>query len=416
MQTIKLPRLFWAYLRRHARLIALFAVFSLVFGVVFALYDLPVEAVAYASAICLALGGVAAAFGLNAFRHRHEALVALRENAALGVDDMPPPRDLLEEDLQAIIRRLQSGWQEEISRADQERADMLEYYTLWVHQAKTPLAAMGLLLAGREDAAALEAERFKLERYVDMALQYARLGADASDFVLRECALAPIVRGAVRKYARLFIAKRIHLTVEEMDARVLTDDKWLSFAIEQLLSNAVKYTGENGHIRISLCEPLSLVIEDDGIGIQPETYVKLAQHPNIAAIKEANSDISKIVETFALVGDQLDIYSGNDDQIVPILSMGGQGCISVLSNVVPRETVAITDQFFAGNVAESARLQCQFMPLIRSLFCESNPIPVKAAMSALGFCENYLRLPLVPMEQDHYETMLQRMRALGLSV
>lgn len=153
-----------------------------------------------------------------------------------------------------------------------------------------------------------------------------------------------------------------------------------------------------------------------GIGIQPETYVKLAQHPNIAAIKEANSDISKIVETFALVGDQLDIYSGNDDQIVPILSMGGQGCISVLSNVVPKETVAITDQFFAGNVAEAARLQCKFMPLIRSLFCESNPIPVKAAMSALGFCENYLRLPLVPMEQDHYETMLQRMRALGLSV
>lgn len=153
-----------------------------------------------------------------------------------------------------------------------------------------------------------------------------------------------------------------------------------------------------------------------GIGIQPETYVKLAQHPNIAAIKEANSDISKIVETFALVGDQLDIYSGNDDQIVPILSMGGQGCISVLSNVVPKETVAITDQFFAGNVAEAARLQCQFMPLIRSLFCESNPIPVKAAMSALGFCENYLRLPLVPVEQDHYETMLQRMRALGLSV
>ena len=153
-----------------------------------------------------------------------------------------------------------------------------------------------------------------------------------------------------------------------------------------------------------------------GIGIQPETYVKLAQHPNIAAIKEANSDISKIVETFALVGDQLDIYSGNDDQIVPILSMGGQGCISVLSNVVPRETVAITDQFFAGNVAEAARLQCKFMPLIRSLFCESNPIPVKAAMAALGFCENYLRLPLVPMEQDHYGTMLQRMRELGLQV
>ena len=153
-----------------------------------------------------------------------------------------------------------------------------------------------------------------------------------------------------------------------------------------------------------------------GIGIDPATYVKLAEHPNIAAIKEANSDISKIVETFSLVGDKLDIYSGNDDQIVPILAMGGQGCISVLSNVIPAQTVALTDKFFAGDVAGSAQLQCQFMPLVRSLFCESNPIPVKAAMAAMGFCENYLRLPLVPMEEDHYQVMLQRMRALGIQV
>ena len=153
-----------------------------------------------------------------------------------------------------------------------------------------------------------------------------------------------------------------------------------------------------------------------GININPETYVKLAEHPMIGAIKEANSDISKIVETFSLVGDKLDIYSGNDDQIVPILSMGGMGCISVLSNVIPAETVAITDKFFAGDVAGAAALQCKFMPLIRSLFCETNPIPVKAAMSALGFCDNYLRLPLVPMEEAHYQVMLQNMRDLGLKV
>ena len=153
-----------------------------------------------------------------------------------------------------------------------------------------------------------------------------------------------------------------------------------------------------------------------GININPETYVKLAEHPRIAAIKEANSDISKIVETFSLVGDKLDIYSGNDDQIVPILSMGGMGCISVLSNVIPKETVAITDKFFAGDVAGAAALQCKFMPLIRSLFCETNPIPVKAAMAALGFCDNYLRLPLVPMEEAHYQVMLQNMRDLGLKV
>ena len=153
-----------------------------------------------------------------------------------------------------------------------------------------------------------------------------------------------------------------------------------------------------------------------GININPDTYVKLAEHPRIAAIKEANSDISKIVETFSLVGDKLDIYSGNDDQIVPILSMGGMGCISVLSNVIPKETVAITDKFFAGDVAGAAALQCKFMPLIRSLFCETNPIPVKAAMAALGFCDNYLRLPLVPMEEAHYQVMLQNMRDLGLKV
>ena len=151
-----------------------------------------------------------------------------------------------------------------------------------------------------------------------------------------------------------------------------------------------------------------------GIGIDPATYVKLAEHPNIAAIKEANSDISKIVETFSLVGDKLDIYSGNDDQIVPILSMGGQGCISVLSNVIPAQTVAITDKFFAGDVAGSAQLQCQFMPLVRSLFCESNPIPVKAAMAAMGYCEDFLRLPLTPMEDEHRTVLLSLMRAHGL--
>ena len=153
-----------------------------------------------------------------------------------------------------------------------------------------------------------------------------------------------------------------------------------------------------------------------GCNLLPATCAALAEHPNIAAIKEANSDISKIVETFSLVGDRLDIYSGNDDQIVPILSMGGAGCISVLSNVIPAETVAITQRFFAGDVAGAAQLQCKYMPLIRALFCESNPIPVKAAMAALGYCDNYLRLPLVPMEEDHYQGMLQRMRELGLPV
>ena len=153
-----------------------------------------------------------------------------------------------------------------------------------------------------------------------------------------------------------------------------------------------------------------------GVNIEPATYVKLADHPNIAAIKEANGNISKIVETAALVGDKLDIYSGNDDQIVPILACGGMGVISVLSNVVPGETVELCNKYFAGDVAGAMAMQKQYLPLVNALFCEVNPIPVKAAMAALGFCQNYLRLPLVPMEEAHRQTLLACMRQVGLNV
>jgi 4-hydroxy-tetrahydrodipicolinate synthase len=151
-----------------------------------------------------------------------------------------------------------------------------------------------------------------------------------------------------------------------------------------------------------------------GVNIEPTTYAALADHPNIAAIKEANGNIAKIVETASLVGDKLDIYSGNDDQIVPILSMGGSGIISVLSNVMPAQTVEICTRFWQGDIAGSAALQCQLMPLIKALFSETNPIPVKAAMHAMGFGENYLRLPLTTMEPAHEAVLLDIMRGHGL--
>lgn len=153
-----------------------------------------------------------------------------------------------------------------------------------------------------------------------------------------------------------------------------------------------------------------------GCAIQPATYAKLAEHPNIAAVKEANGNISAIVETMALAGDKLDLYSGNDDEVVPILSMGGLGVISVLSNVLPHQTVEMCDKFFAGDVAGAAKMQCHMLDLIRALFSEVNPIPVKAATAAMGFCENYLRLPLTPMEDAHYQTLLAAMRRHGLNV
>ena len=150
------------------------------------------------------------------------------------------------------------------------------------------------------------------------------------------------------------------------------------------------------------------------MNIEPATYAALADHPNIAAIKEASGNISKVVETAALVGDKLDIYSGNDDQIVPIMSVGGQGVISVLSNVVPAETVEMCNRFFNGDVKGAAQLQFELLDLTHALFSEVNPIPVKAAVSAMGYGENYLRLPLTPMEDANWTKLAAIMRARGI--
>ena len=153
-----------------------------------------------------------------------------------------------------------------------------------------------------------------------------------------------------------------------------------------------------------------------GVNIEPATYAALAEHPNIVAIKEAGGNISKIVETLALVGDKLDIYSGNDDQIVPIIACGGKGVISVLSNLLPGETSRMCHLALEGNMPEAMAMQEQYLPLIGALFCEVNPIPVKAAMAHMGFCENYLRLPLIPMEEAHENMLLDRMKEVGIHV
>ena len=153
-----------------------------------------------------------------------------------------------------------------------------------------------------------------------------------------------------------------------------------------------------------------------GVNLLPKTVAELAKHPNIVAIKEASGSMAQLVELMALCGDQIDVYSGEDALTVPMLAMGAAGTISVLSNVAPKESVAMTDAFFAGKIEEAAAWQCRLLPLINALFSEVNPIPVKAAVSALGFGEDYLRLPLTPMEAGHREVLLAEMRKLGMPV
>ena len=151
-----------------------------------------------------------------------------------------------------------------------------------------------------------------------------------------------------------------------------------------------------------------------GVNIEPETYLELSKIDNIVGIKEANGNLEKIMTTFNLVSDKMDIYSGNDDEIVPFLALGGKGVISVLSNMLPKETVEICDSFFNGDIEKSKKLQFKYLKLIRALFSEVNPIPIKAAMSKLGFCENFLRLPLITMDEVKQEKMFSIMKDLNI--
>ncbi|MBO5321216.1 MAG: 4-hydroxy-tetrahydrodipicolinate synthase [Clostridia bacterium] len=153
-----------------------------------------------------------------------------------------------------------------------------------------------------------------------------------------------------------------------------------------------------------------------GVNIKPATVLELSKHPMINAIKEASGDISQVAEIAHLCGDNIVIYSGNDDQVVPIMSLGGKGCISVLSNLLPKESSEMCRAFEEGDVKKACEMQLKYLPLVNALFSEVNPIPVKAAMAKMGFCEDYLRLPLTPMEDAAREVLYKEMKNVGINI
>ena len=264
-----------AYLRRQWKLLLLLAGIAVVFAAVFSLYDLPVEAVGYAALLCLVLGAVLFILGFRRFRARHRELRRLLDRAEEPVLPLPPADGLLEEDDQALLAAVAAHRTRILARERDKLEDMTDYYTLWAHQIKTPMAAAGLLL--QEDPPpreALEAELLKIGQYVDMVLGYLRLDSDSTDYVFCDTDLDALIRQAVRKFARLFILKRITLDFQETGRTVLTDGKWLSFVVEQLLSNALKYTPAGGAVRI-YGDGETLVIADTGIGIREEDLPRI---------------------------------------------------------------------------------------------------------------------------------------------
>lgn len=270
-----------SYIRRHRLGLALFFIFGIIFASILFLYRLPMEAVGYALGLCFILGIIVLMVDAGRYRRRVRDLQQQREAVRNGAEVLPPPQDSLEEAYQELLYQAQQARQEQTAALMKEKTDIADYFTLWAHQIKTPIAAMHLLFQQEshtseqfyEQRKECEGELFKIEQYVEMVLQYLRLNSSVNDFVLKEYYLDNIIKQAVHKYAPMFIRKRIALNYTEVGARVVTDEKWLVFVIEQILSNAIKYTVE-GEISIYM-EGGCLIIADTGIGILAEDLPRI---------------------------------------------------------------------------------------------------------------------------------------------
>ena len=268
-------KLFWAYLHRRRGLLLGAALFCAAFAVSFALYHLPLAAVWY-PALLAALAG----FGLLLcdflrLRRTHRLLLRIADAPEHLLGSLPDPSQPLEADYQEISRALLRRMQALQTADAAQYREMIEYYTVWAHQIKTPIAAMQLTLQSADTAQArqLRAELSRIEQYVEMALTYLRLESAESDYVFRDCALDPIIRQSVKRFSAEFIGRKIRLDYAPVDYTLVTDEKWLGFVLEQLLSNALKYT-RAGSVRIFL-EHETLCIADTGIGIAPEDLPRI---------------------------------------------------------------------------------------------------------------------------------------------
>ena len=259
------------YLREHRLTWLAFLLLSGLLAVSFALYDLPLAAVGYPAGLCLLAGTGLGAWDYRRAVRRHRALVRLQDAGDAALAELPEMRTAEGTDCAAVIGVLRQELQRQATASGARRADMVTYYTAWVHQIKTPIAAMRLTLQNEDTPAGrrLSAELGRVEQYVDMALTYLRLEEGGSDYVIRTCRVDDVVRAAVRRFAGEFIDRRIALDYTPVEWETVTDAKWLTFVVEQVLSNALKYTGQGGSIRI-FREGDDLCIRDTGMGIAPE--------------------------------------------------------------------------------------------------------------------------------------------------
>ncbi len=270
-------RFFAEYLTRKRKSILTFVLFSAIFCVSFALYRLPMAAVWYPVLICAVIGLVILLFDVNKAYQKHKKLRELLALQSELLTRFPEPVTQDDEDYQAIIGMLRDEQLRRANVAEERFSEMMDYYTLWAHQIKTPIASMRLQLQNDETETArnLLEDLFRIEQYVEMVLCYLRLDSTSTDYVFRQIALDDVIKQAVKKYAALFIRRKISLRYEPTELLVTTDEKWLAFVIEQVLSNSLKYTPPGGTITVGSEQGSILYIRDNGIGIAPDDLPRI---------------------------------------------------------------------------------------------------------------------------------------------
>lgn len=277
MKTDKWYRLAGAFLWQYKAELLVFFTETLVFLFVFDLYQLEMEPLLYGAGLCVIGHLLLMICRFCLFCRKHRKLRHTQEAILYLWNTLPSPDTLPESDYQEMIRVMGNRLGELSTAWQTERQESLDYYTTWVHQIKTPISAMQMMLQSEdsEEHRELSAELFRIEQYVEMVLSYIRLGSSSHDFVFQEYDLDPLIRQAIRKYAPQFIRRRIRLVYEPVQMTVLTDEKWLLFIVEQLLSNAVKYTPSHGTVTVSVTPDEKLTVSDTGIGIAPEDLPRI---------------------------------------------------------------------------------------------------------------------------------------------
>lgn len=264
-----------SYLKKNIKVYILFVVFIAIFFVMFYLYNLPLEALIYTGSFCFLAALIASISDYANYKESYKKLNFLEQNILNDLEDLPKSLDIRIDYYHKIIEKLYEELEKLTQENRQKNTDMVDYYSMWVHQIKTPIAAMNFLLDNEEvDQKILQQELFKIERYVEMVLTYIRLDSISSDYVITKINLDEVVKDSVKKYATIFINKKIKLNYVSHETMVISDKKWLSFAFEQILGNSVKYSSTGGEITIETCEN-KLVIEDNGMGIKEEDLPRI---------------------------------------------------------------------------------------------------------------------------------------------